>query len=169
MSEETLRQSVIWTNHSLGKIKAIYKENQMSTPKSLSPHKDDFKNGSWRNYSPVELAGWAHLLATRAMNRDDSQTDKIAKDLYDAQNYIDMLVAATQEMDMGRPMPGKLRPIGSVFNETANYNSMEARRTLQAVQQTFAETLQAVPQEAVDKFRQMRRNAMTPKSPSPAN
>lgn len=137
----------------------------MSTPASLSPHKDDFKNNSWRNYSPVELAGWAHLLATRALNREDDQTDKIAKDLYDAQNYIDMLVSATQEMDMGRT-PGKLRPIGSVFNETANYNSTEARKTLSAVQKTFAETLQAVPQEAVDKFRQMRKQAPAAKPPA---
>lgn len=140
----------------------------MSTPKSLTPHKDDFKKGSWRNYSPVELAGWAHLLSTRAQNRDSAQTDKIAKDLYDAQNYIDMLDAAAAEMDAGNT-PGQLRRIGSVFNEQANYNAAEARKTLADVKQTFADALQNVPQDAVRKFRDMRQRSVSNRPAGPGS
>jgi len=52
-------------------------------------HKDDYKENAWMNYSYQELADWIHLLVKRAGHRSNST--KLNKDLYDAQNYLDML------------------------------------------------------------------------------
>ena len=78
-----------------------------------------------------------------------------------------MLISATQEMDAGKTH-GKLRDISAVFNTTTNFNSTEARKTLSAVQKTFAEALQAAPDEAVQKFQDMRRRTAARRFVQPA-
>ena len=44
-----------------------------------------------QDYTLQELGYWVHLLATRSQHR--SNPEKRAKDLYDAQNYLDMMQA----------------------------------------------------------------------------
>ena len=61
----------------------------MKVPESLEPHKDDYKNRAWENYSMQELGNWVHLLMKRSSHR--SNPVKKRKDLYDAQNYLDMM------------------------------------------------------------------------------
>jgi len=67
----------------------------MSTPESIKKHSAHFKNSSWRTYSYEELANWIHLLTKRATHRTNSK--KIEKDLYDAQNYLNMMQSKLDE------------------------------------------------------------------------
>ena len=56
---------------------------------SLKKHEIDYKQNAWENYSFQELGNWVHLLAMRALQR--STVEKKEKDLYDAQNYLNMM------------------------------------------------------------------------------
>lgn len=66
------------------------------TPRNIKPLSASWKNASWQGYTPFELVMWTHLLTKRAGHRDPTEVDKIAKDLYDAHNYFDMLVATAE-------------------------------------------------------------------------
>ena len=55
----------------------------------IEKHEQDYKPEAWEQYTFAELGQWVHLLATRAGHRDN--TTKKDKDLYDAQNYLDMM------------------------------------------------------------------------------
>jgi hypothetical protein len=61
------------------------------SPPSIEKHAAEFKPAAWEAYTIAELGQWVHLLATRAEHRADA--DKRAKDLYDAQCYLDMMQA----------------------------------------------------------------------------
>ena len=63
----------------------------MKTPESIQSHASDYKNGSWEGYSIDELGHWVHLLVKRSQHRIDPA--KAAKDLDDAQNYLNMIQA----------------------------------------------------------------------------
>ena len=63
----------------------------MKTPESIKSHAADYKNGSWQDYSIEELGHWVHLLVKRSQHRDNPI--KAAKDLEDAQNYLNMIQA----------------------------------------------------------------------------
>lgn len=54
-------------------------------------HATDYKPGAWDAYTMAELGQWVHLFAKRAEHRDNPE--KRAKDLTDAQNYLDMMQA----------------------------------------------------------------------------
>lgn len=56
---------------------------------TLAHHQPDYKPNAWDAYTLNELGHWVHLLAKRAEHRDNPE--KRAKDLYDAQNYLDMM------------------------------------------------------------------------------
>jgi hypothetical protein len=60
-------------------------------PPSLLPHSPDYRAGSWRSYSICELGWFVHLLAKRAQHRENPE--KKRKDLYDAQNYLNIIQA----------------------------------------------------------------------------
>ena len=60
-----------------------------STPESILPHQPEYKEGAWRDYSLEELGHWVHLFAKRAQHR--AIPEKVRKDLYDAQNYLNMM------------------------------------------------------------------------------
>lgn len=62
-----------------------------NTPESIKPHAQDYSGRAWENYGFDELGNWIHLLAKRATHRTDER--KMAKDLYDAQNYLNMMQA----------------------------------------------------------------------------
>ena len=59
------------------------------TPESLSKHVKDYQYRSWDNYTIQELGAFIHLLCKRAKHRSNKQ--KTEKDLYDAQNYMNMM------------------------------------------------------------------------------
>jgi uncharacterized protein YlxW (UPF0749 family) len=61
----------------------------MKTPESLKPHSKDYVFYSWEDYSFLELGAWVHLLCKRATHRTNGE--KRNKDLYDAQNYLNMM------------------------------------------------------------------------------
>jgi len=61
----------------------------MSTPESIKPHSNDYKNNAWKDYTYEELAQWVSLLTKRASHRDNEEKKK--KDLYDAKNYLEMM------------------------------------------------------------------------------
>lgn len=61
------------------------------TPNSAVAHENKFKPQAWEAYSLLELGQWVHLLAKRSEHRADAE--KKAKDLEDAQNYLDMMQA----------------------------------------------------------------------------
>lgn len=61
----------------------------MNTPDSIQKHEPDYKAQAWDQYTMFELGYWVHLLSTRATHRDNAE--KAKKDLYDAQNYLDMM------------------------------------------------------------------------------
>lgn len=60
-------------------------------PESLVAHQSKYREGAWDEYSIDELGQWVHLLAKRATHRTDPE--KRAKDLTDAQNYLDVIQA----------------------------------------------------------------------------
>jgi hypothetical protein len=55
----------------------------------LEAHQADYLPQAWEAYSLQELGSWVHLFAKRAEHR--SNPDKRAKDMVDAQNYLDMM------------------------------------------------------------------------------
>lgn len=61
----------------------------MKTPDSIKAHSADYKNGSFAEYSFEELGHWIHLLMKRATHR--ANLEKAEKDMYDAQNYLDIM------------------------------------------------------------------------------
>jgi hypothetical protein len=63
----------------------------METPESIKEHQPDYKGHAWKRYTLAELGMWVHLLVERAGHRDNEQ--KKAKDLRDAQNYLDIMQA----------------------------------------------------------------------------
>ena len=66
-------------------------------PKSLKPLSASWKDASWQGYTPFELVMWTHLLSKRAGHRDPTETDKIAKDLFDAHSYFNMLASHAKQ------------------------------------------------------------------------
>lgn len=68
----------------------------METPTSILPHTSDYKSQSWKAYTLQELGMWVHLFAKRAQHR--TNPEKRAKDLYDAQNYLNMMQAHLDEL-----------------------------------------------------------------------
>jgi hypothetical protein len=55
----------------------------------IEQHEQDYKPQAWEAYTLAELGCWVHLLALRSQHRDNKE--KRQKDLYDAQNYLDMM------------------------------------------------------------------------------
>ncbi len=55
----------------------------------LNKHEKDYKEDAWRDYSVADLGMWVALLMKRSQHRDNETKRK--KDLYDAQNYLDMI------------------------------------------------------------------------------
>jgi hypothetical protein len=64
---------------------------------NLEKHQKDYKPNAWKNYSIFELGLWVHLLTKRAMHRNNEE--KRGKDLYDAQNYLNMMQAKLDELE----------------------------------------------------------------------
>lgn len=63
----------------------------MKPPESITGHAPKYNDRAWEQYTLQELGNWVHLLAKRSTHRADSE--KRAKDLTDAQNYLDMMQA----------------------------------------------------------------------------
>jgi hypothetical protein len=61
------------------------------TPVSILSHAPDYKDRSWEDYEFQELGNWVHLFAKRSEHRVNPA--KLAKDLTDAQNYLNMMQA----------------------------------------------------------------------------
>lgn len=74
-------------------------------PQEIFPHRDDFKEQSWRQYSIEQLGQWVSLLVLRSTHR--AQPAQQAKDLYDANNYALMMLAHIDAhvADMGEHGP----------------------------------------------------------------
>lgn len=68
----------------------------MEMPESLQPHQKDYKSDVWQEYSFVELGWWIYLFTKRAFHRTNSKKRK--KDLYDAQNYLDIMQAKLNDL-----------------------------------------------------------------------
>lgn len=63
----------------------------MNTPDSILEHETKYHANAWQEYSAQELLDWVTLLIKRSSHRTD--VEKSAKDLKDASNYADMLMA----------------------------------------------------------------------------
>lgn len=59
------------------------------TPETIKPMASKYVDRSWEAYTFSELGWWVHLLTVRAHHRNNSE--KRAKDLTDAQNYLYMM------------------------------------------------------------------------------
>lgn len=68
----------------------------MEAPKSIEKHSSDYKDIVWQDYSLFELGMWVHLFCKRARHR--ANKEKIEKDLYDAQNYLNMMQSHINEL-----------------------------------------------------------------------
>ena len=66
-------------------------KKKAATPESITPHSGDCIGKTWQEYSLRELGCWVHLLAKRAEHRVGESLRE--KDLYDAQNYLNMMQA----------------------------------------------------------------------------
>jgi hypothetical protein len=66
---------------------------------NIQQHEQDYQTNAWVGYTLAELGQWVHLLAMRAGHRSD--VDKRNKDLYDAQNYLDMMQSKLNELKQG--------------------------------------------------------------------
>jgi len=66
------------------------------TPQGCVDHQPQYKPKAWEAYSLSELGQWVHLLTKRAEHRSDPV--KKAKDMHDAQNYLDMMQAKLDEV-----------------------------------------------------------------------
>ena len=71
--------------------------NKPMTPESIFPHKYDYKEGAWTEYSLAELGWFVHLLVQRSSHR--SNLEKRRKDLYDARNYLNMMDAQLDHLE----------------------------------------------------------------------
>ena len=71
----------------------------LSSPESIVSHEPKYLPAAWQQYSLQELGSWVHLLAARSKHRADP--DKRAKDLTDAQNYLDMMQAHLDALRSG--------------------------------------------------------------------
>jgi hypothetical protein len=69
----------------------------LKTPESIKAHSADYKDQAWKDYTVQELGMFVHLFVKRAKHR--LNLDKKAKDLYDAQNYLNMM---QKHIDDGR-------------------------------------------------------------------
>jgi len=63
---------------------------------NLDKHQDDYRPEAWKEYSFLELGSFVHLLVKRAGHRNN--TEKKAKDLYDAANYLNMMELKLSEL-----------------------------------------------------------------------
>lgn len=70
-------------------------DSMPSTPIGCESHQADYKPHAWENYTLAELGWWVHLLTKRAEHRSNSE--KRAKDLHDAGNYLSMMEAKLEE------------------------------------------------------------------------
>jgi hypothetical protein len=68
------------------------------TPETIKTHESDYKPQAWEQYTLAELGMWVHLLATRAGQRADPE--KRRKDLYDARNYLEMMRARLDDLEV---------------------------------------------------------------------
>lgn len=66
------------------------------TPQGCVDHQPNYKAKAWEAYSLFELGMWVHLLTKRAEHRN--VPEKRAKDLHDAQNYLDMMQSKLDEV-----------------------------------------------------------------------
>jgi len=71
--------------------------DELKTPDSIEEHQPKYKSSAWKEYTLQELGMWVHLFVKRAKHRKDTQ--KRAKDLTDAQNYLNMMQA---HLDLAR-------------------------------------------------------------------
>lgn len=68
----------------------------MKTPNEIKKHASDYKSKAWEQYTISELGQWVHLLAKRSQHR--STKEKRDKDLYDAENYLEMMKAYLNDL-----------------------------------------------------------------------
>ena len=61
------------------------------TPSAIFARSSNWQNRSWTQYEPDQLVYWVANLCMRAQNRSVEQSEKIAKDMFDANNYLSML------------------------------------------------------------------------------
>jgi hypothetical protein len=73
----------------------------MKTPDSIAEHQQKYHANAWRQYSAAELGQWVALLVKRAGHWTEAA--RRAKDLKDAQNYLNMLQAHIDAVTMTEP------------------------------------------------------------------
>jgi hypothetical protein len=71
----------------------------MTTPESIKPHSQDYKDKSWEDYELYELGWWVHLFVKRSQHR--ANVEKRNKDLYDAQDYLNIMQAKLDDLKTG--------------------------------------------------------------------
>lgn len=71
-----------------------HEDETLKTPDTIKQWSPKYKDNSWKDYSPFELGMWVHLLLKRSTHR--SNEEGRAKDIQDASNYLDMLLAHLQ-------------------------------------------------------------------------
>ena len=74
------------------------------TPESLLQHKDSYLPDTWKEYTMEELGHIVAFFVKRSQQRTNAR--KMAKDLYDARNYVQMMVAHIEQhvLDLGTNM-----------------------------------------------------------------
>lgn len=84
------------------------------TPPALWPHRNDFRGEAWREYTLELLGNTVAFFVQRSQQRTNPR--KIAKDLYDAKNYLAMMQAHVEQhvLDLGIG----LRQLDTLFDPT---------------------------------------------------
>ncbi len=79
-------------------------------PQCLQSHAKEYDDHSWKDYTMEELGHAVALFTKRSQHR--SNPKKMAKDLYDASNYLAMMRAHIDQyiLDMGVFAPRKPEP-----------------------------------------------------------
>ena len=65
-------------------------------PDSLEKHQVDYNSGAWEDYEFFELGFFIHNLTKRSEHR--ASPEKTEKDLYDAQNYLNIIQSKLDAM-----------------------------------------------------------------------
>lgn len=72
--------------------------NEPVLPESCEEHQPKYVEGIWKQYTLSELGNWVHLFAKRSQHRNDLEKKK--KDLTDAQNYLNMMQAHLDALNL---------------------------------------------------------------------
>ena len=118
-------------------------------PESCEEHQSKYYGNTWKLYSLAELGQWVHLFVKRAHHRSD--TAERAKDLTDAQNYLDMMQAHIDAAVVTGLMVHNVSEPSLPIEEAEVLKHMEPKTLLEAAQSTESAVIEEPAPKMVDR------------------